>query len=261
VPNPRAVLLVNPRSGSADADTLLGAAAERGIETRLLRPGDDPAALARAAQATILGVAGGDGTLGAVAGVAVERDLPFFCVPAGTRNHFARDAGYDVDDPESALAVVADGRERRIDVGYAGERLFLNNVSLGVYAHLVHRREHHRRRRAALARLRALAGPHRSAAVTLDGVRVAARVVLVANNAYRLDVLSLGERERLDEGLLHVYVAHGVLRPAWDERTASRVTLGGAARLPVAIDGEPAELDTPAELRVAPGALRLLVPR
>ena len=66
-------------------------------------------------------------------------------------------SGLDRDDPIAALAAFDDGAERRIDVARAGDRLFLNNVSLGIYARLVHRREHHRRRRDALARLRALA--------------------------------------------------------------------------------------------------------
>lgn len=244
MPNPDALLVVNPRAASADEDALRQAAAARGIETRVVGPGDDPAELARGSAAGILGAAGGDGTLSAVAAVAAERGAPFFCVPAGTRNHFARDAGYDLGDPEAALAVVEGGRERHVDVGYAGERLFLNNISIGVYAHLVRRG------------LRALIG-HRPTPVTLDGAPVTAPVILVANNAYRLD----GKRERLDEGLLHLYVAHGLLRVRWDERTAERVTLGGPAHLPVAIDGEAVELELPVELRVAPGALRLLVPR
>lgn len=251
MPNHSALLLVNPRSGSADAGSLLRAAAALGVEARVLGPADDPAGVARASDAGVLGAAGGDGTLGAVAAVAVERDVPFFCVPVGTRNHFARDAGYDVDDPESALAVVGGGRERRVDVGYAGERLFLNNVSLGVYAHFVHRRER------ALAMLRR----RRFETVLVDGAPVTAPVVLVANNGYRLELRSLGARERLDEGLLHLYVAHGILRMSWDERTTERVTLGGPPRLRGAIDGEPVELETPVELRIAPRALRLLVPR
>ena len=49
-------------------------------------------------------MAGGDGSLGAVAAVALERDLPFVPVPFGTRNHFARDVGFDGDDPIGALA-------------------------------------------------------------------------------------------------------------------------------------------------------------
>src|SRR5436305_1367877 len=148
-------LLVNPRSGASSptADELVDAARERGIAAHVLQPGEDAADLARRADAQALGVAGGDGSLAAVAAVAVERDVRFVCVPFGTRNHFARDVGLDRNDPLAALDAYR-GHERRIDVGWANDRLFLNNVSLGVYARLVHRREHHRRRQA-LARVRA----------------------------------------------------------------------------------------------------------
>ena len=85
--------------------------------------------------------------------VALELDAAFVCMPFGTRNHFARDLGLDRDDPLAALAAFDDvAGERRIDVGSLGDRLFLNNVSLGAYAGLVHRRERHRRRGEALAR-------------------------------------------------------------------------------------------------------------
>ena len=83
-----------------------------------------------------LGVAGGDGTLAAVAEIALERDLPFVCIPFGTKNHFARDLGFERSDPIGALAAFR-GDERRIDVGRANGRLFLNNVSIGLYARLV----------------------------------------------------------------------------------------------------------------------------
>ena len=132
-------------------------------------------------------MAGGDGSLAVVAEAALERDLPFACIPFGTRNHFARDLGLDRDDPIGALDALVDGREIRIDVGRANDRLFLNNVSLGVYARLVHRREHHRRRSDAFARLRALGtlATHRhSIGITVDGEPIEARVVLVSNNAY-----------------------------------------------------------------------------
>jgi diacylglycerol kinase family enzyme len=210
-------------------------------------------------------MAGGDGSLAVVADVAIERGLPFVCVPLGTRNHFARDLGLDRDDPAGALDAFVDGVVRRVDVGRVGGRLFLNNVSLGVYAHLVHRREHHRRRRDALARLRALEAVvrHRhGVGMTIDGEPVHARVVLVSNNAYELSVLSLGERERLDEGLLHVYAARGLLRGDWAERSCRQVTIDTPARrVHAAVDGEPEVLRTPIELRVEPRALRVLVPR
>jgi diacylglycerol kinase family enzyme len=261
-------LLVNPRSGtdSPSPVELRDAARARGVDTHFLEPGEDPAEVARAAKAEILGIAGGDGSLAAVAAVALEQDVPFVCVPFGTRNHFARDLGLDRDDPLAALAAFDEGEERRVDVGRIGDRVFLNNVSLGLYALLVHRRERHRRRREALARARALLlslrHRRRRQRFTIDGREVRARLVLVANNAYALDLFSLGTRERLDEGTLYVYVPHGLRRITWEEESHAEVTIGAPLpRVRAAIDGEPAELDTPLELRVDPRALRVLVPR
>jgi diacylglycerol kinase family enzyme len=207
-------------------------------------------------------MAGGDGSLAAVAAVAIERDVPFVCVPFGTRNHFARDLGLDRDDPLAALDAFG-GEERGIDVGRAGERLFLNNVSFGAYASLVHRREHHRRRRDALARARAfwrtLRHPHRLR-LSVDGETIVARVVLVANNAYELRLFDLGARERLTEGRLHLYSAGGLLPHAWEERSGETFAIGGEGRIAGAVDGEPVTLERPFECRVEARTLRVLVP-
>jgi diacylglycerol kinase family enzyme len=261
----RSFLMVNPNSGDGGPDELLAAAAELGIDTHVLGEDDDLQELARAAECDALGMAGGDGSLAAVAEVAMERGLPFACIPFGTRNHFARDVGLDRDDPVAALAAFTDGRELQIDVGRANDRLFLNNVSLGVYARLVHRREHHRRRRDALARLRAFGAivTHRHATgFRVDGKPVRARVLLVSNNAYELTLLSIGERERLDEGCLHLYAPQGLLRSGWEESEGASFTIDArAGRLRAAVDGEPDVLETPIEFRVEPGALRVLVPR
>ena len=254
-------LLVNPRAGPPrpTVEELVDAARRRGIVTRVLREGDDPVELARRADAQQLGIAGGDGSLAPIAAVAIERDLPFVCVPFGTRNHFARDVGLDRYDPIGALDAYA-GPERRIDVGRANDRVFLNNVSFGAYANLVHRREHHRRRREALARVRAwlmLVAHRRRLAITINGVVEEAQLVLVGNNVYVLELPSLGSRERLDAGILALYVVRGAV----DERHGRRFALDAQdGRLDAAVDGEPEVLSTPIELRVEPLALRLLVP-
>jgi diacylglycerol kinase family enzyme len=202
-------------------------------------------------------MAGGDGSLAPIAAVALERDLPFVCIPFGTRNHFARDLGLDRDDPIGALRAYA-GAERRVDVGRADTRLFLNNVSLGVYARLVHRREHHRRRSQAFARVRAWAAvlTHRHPlGVTIDGEPVETRILLVANNAYGVDFPTVGARERLDEGKLHLYLPG-------DERVGERFVVDArAGRLEAAVDGEPDALQTPVEFRIEARALRVLVPQ
>ena len=265
MPRVAGFLLINPRAGteSPSAEELAEAARARGIEVRVLGDGDDPVELARSADAEVLGAAGGDGSVASVASVAVERDLPFVVVPYGTRNHFARDLGLDRDDPLAALEGF-EGEERCVDVGRVGERRFLNNVSLGLYAALVHRREHHRRRRQLFAGLRALwLSLRRRPGVwaKVDGEPVRARVLLVANNAYELSLFSIGERERLDEGRLHLYTAKGLLPRAWEEENGERFELdtpGG--KVQAAVDGEPVELETPFELAVEPRALRVLLP-
>lgn len=259
------ILIINPRSGdeTPGPDELAAEARRHDIAVHVLREGEEPGEVAREAKADIVGMAGGDGSLAAVAGAAIERDLPFVCVPFGTRNHFARDLGLDRADPIGALAAFS-GEERRIDVGRVGDRLFLNNVSLGLYAGLVHRRERHRRRRIALARLRALAILLRRPeplGLQIDGQPVSAHVILVANNSYTLEPLSIGERERLDDGHLHLYLADGLLPGSWDERTGKRFTLDASVgRLDAAVDGEPEGLKPPVEFSIEPASLRVLLP-
>lgn len=258
--------MINPRSGddAPSSDELAAEAQRRGIEAHVLQAGEDPGWVARAAHAERIGVAGGDGTLGAVAAAAVESDSAFVCVPYGTRNHFARDLGLDRDDPIGALDAFASQVERRIDLGLVNGRLFLNNVSLGVYAGLVHRREHHRRRGEALARARALLAVarhrHRLQA-HVNGEEVMARALFVGNNAYELDLFTLGERARLDEGQLFLWIADGVLPTAWERRTGSafRIELTDS-RVRAAVDGEPTVLEAQLELGLLPGGLRVLVP-
>jgi diacylglycerol kinase family enzyme len=288
-PPARPWLLVNPRSGGGKAERLgiAAAARARGVQVHELAPGDDPVALARqavAAGADAVGVAGGDGSLGLVAAVAVEADVPFVCVPSGTRNHFAADLGLDRGDPLAALDAFA-GPERRIDVGVVGERMFLNNVSLGAYADLV-------------AEPGYRAGKLTTAHAVLPGALRGERpllqvafqdpegrsyqdtlVLLVANNAYELQGAVLGARGRLDGGVLQVSalrartgaalaglvarIAAGRAGPGaqWAQWTAAGLRVDAAvAELPAGIDGEAVTLAPPLQFRVLPLALRVLVP-
>jgi diacylglycerol kinase family enzyme len=280
-------LLVNPRSGDGKAGRvgLVEAARGMGVRVHLLEAGDDPAALARAAVeggADVVGVAGGDGSMGLVAAVAVEAGVPFVCVPSGTRNHFAGDLGLDRGDPLAALAAFA-GPERRVDVARVGDRVFVNNVSLGAYADLV-----------ADPRYRAgkLATAHAVLPASLRGERELLRVdlrdaagrehpdvlvLLVACNAYELN----GVRERMDGGVLQVSalrartgaalaglatrtLARGGRAPAgtgWAQWTTTVLRVEAPLpQLPAGIDGEAATLAAPLEFRVLPRALRVLVP-
>src|SRR3954451_10175593 len=120
-PARRPVLFINPRSGGGKAEHagLQERAAALGIEPILLEPGRDLAALAARAVdqgADVLGMAGGGGSLAVVAAAARAHDLPFVCVPAGTRNHFALDVGVLRQDVIGALSAYTHALERRIDI-------------------------------------------------------------------------------------------------------------------------------------------------
>ena len=143
-PPKRPVLFYNPKSGGGKAERFEVAreARARGVEPVELHLGDDLATLVRdaiASGADAVGVAGGDGTQAIVAAIASDRGLPYVCVPAGTRNHFALDLGVDRDDVVGALDAFTNGGERVVDLAEVNGRVFVNNVSLGVYAEAVQR--------------------------------------------------------------------------------------------------------------------------
>src|SRR5207244_2015637 len=140
----RPVLYFNPLSGGGKAERfhLADEARARGIEPVELRRGDDLSSLVRGAVgrgADGLAMAGGDGSQAIVAGIAADLGLPYACVPAGTRNHLALDLGVDRNDVVGALDAFVDGGERRVDLAEVNGRVFVNNVSLGIYAEAVQR--------------------------------------------------------------------------------------------------------------------------
>ena len=141
------MLFFNPKSGGGKAERfkLADEARKRGIEPIELGPPWDLEALVRGALdrgADALAMAGGDGSQAIVAAIAAERGLPYACIPAGTRNHFALDLGVDRDDVVGALDAFVDGGERVVDLAEVNGRVFVNNVSLGLYAEAVQREEY-----------------------------------------------------------------------------------------------------------------------
>src|SRR6476619_7053002 len=217
----KSVLIVNPRSGGGKAARfdLVAQCRARGIEPILFEPGDDLTTLATAAVragANALGMAGGDGSQAAVAAVAAEHGLPYVCIPAGTRNHFALDLGIDATDVASALSAFLDGQERRIDRGRVNGRLFVNNVAMGVYGAIVQSpayRDH--KVRTVIDMLPELVGPGAQPFDLRfkgpDGrAHDSAVLLLVSNNPYGVDPRpQRGTRGDLNGGLLGVIALAG----------------------------------------------------
>ena len=274
-PPRRPVLFLNPRSGGGKATRagLAERARERGIDAIVLRPDDDLATLvgdAVARGADALGAAGGDGSLAVVAAAALANDLPFVCVPAGTRNHFALDVGVDRGDLVGSLDALTDGVERRIDVAEVNGRLFLNNVSLGIYGDAVRESAYRDAKARTLAQTTAkVLGPSAPASgLELvddrgDSHRDPA-VVLVSNNPYSFDPpRAPGTRPVLDGGQLGVVVLD---RPAPGQTsaltwTAKQLEVIATAPVHAGIDGEAIDLSPPLRFVIRPAALRMRISR
>ena len=262
----------------------LGLAAEaiaRGIQPIEFMPGADLEELARNAVsggADALAMAGGDGSQAVVAAVAAAHSLPYACVPAGTRNHFALDLGVDRHDVIGALDALVDGVERVVDLAEVNGKAFVNNASLGIYAEAVHRSGYRN------AKLRTLLEtiPDDVGAETQDEPfawtdpdgkpRQSHATILVSNNPYRLGRLGSGMRlrPRLDEGLLGIVVLgaqtgacrRGLMPPRpWSEWTAATFKVQADERVALGIDGEAAWLKAPLSFHARPQALKIRIAR
>ncbi len=281
-PPSKPVLFYNPKSGGGKAERfhLPDEARRRGIEPIELRRGDDLEELVRSAVergADGLAMAGGDGSQAVVAQVASELDLPYACIPSGTRNHFALDLGVDRDDVVGALDAFVDGGERQVDLAEVNGRVFVNNVSLGLYAEAVQQPGY---RDAKLGTLLAtvpdVMGPD-AKPPKLDWMgphgRSSGVAILVSNNRYRLGPgVGAGTRPRLDRGQLGIAVLSPIARGDGDgdaatpraqlglhQWTDDRFRIQSDEQVPAGIDGEAVVLESPLRFRSLPGALRVRI--
>lgn len=285
------VLIMNLKSGGGKAEQcgLPDECVARGIRPVTLQRGDDLVGLAEeavAGGASAIGMAGGDGSQAAVASVAARRQVPFVCVPAGTRNHFALDLGLDRSDVVGALDAYEDQIERQVDLAEVNGRTFVNNCSLGLYAKVVQSPEYRDAKiRTAAEMLPDLLGPDAESldlrfAVPGGQEFATAHLILVSNNPYQLaHPGGRGTRERLDLGELGIVAVQvsdaGDARnfmmleltgqvqrfPGWQEWTAEEFTVGSRGPIEVGIDGEAMVLDPPLRFETRPGALQVWLPK
>ena len=274
----RPVLFYNPLSGGGKAGRfhLAEEARRRGIEPIELRRGEDLERLVCHAVeegADALAMAGGDGSQAIVAMIAADLDLPYACIPAGTRNHFALDLGVDRDDVVGALDAFVNGGERRVDLAEVNGRVFVNNVSLGLYAEAVQQPGYRDAKlHTLLETVPDSVGPEAKPPDLLwDGPegQQSAVAILISNNAYRLGrVLGSGTRPRLDRAVLGVTVlapsesgADGTVtrKLGMDQWTTPTFEIASGAPVAAGIDGEATHLDPPLRFRIRPGALRVRI--
>jgi diacylglycerol kinase family enzyme len=286
-------VLINRSGGTAAAmgDTLAsaveGAFAETGREIALeLLDGCEIAEAAkRHAGAPLVIIGGGDGTIGAAASVLVHTSSALAVLPLGTRNHFARQLGLPLDLAEAARLALS-GQRRRIDIGAAGDRIFINNASFGIYTRFVRMRDHSRGPKwlgtipATWHALRHMRAQRFSLRIDGDERELLTPLLFIGNNEYSIALGSLGHREKLDDGRLSVcaisarlplqllaFAARALVGLARPERdfeefaNASRIVIDGEGHIEGAFDGDLALLPLPLQLRSMPAALGVVTPR
>jgi diacylglycerol kinase family enzyme len=296
----RVTVLINCRAGAGDAGSrdpvprsIAAALGEAGVDADIRCVRGE--ALAEEARAAVDGgaeaviAAGGDGTVSAVASALAGGAAPLGVLPVGTLNHFAKDLGLPLQLADAARTI-AGGRVARIDLGRVGDRVFVNNSSLGVYARALVDREA-RRDLHGLSKWPAMAlavlkvfkrRPLTDVWIEVDGRPLYRKtpLVFIGNNRYELDLLRIGRRACLDEGLLSLYIANtatrwGMLKLAvraafgrleqsrdFESMCAERIRIDVSARRArhLALDGEIAGLEPPLEYRIDPAALPVIVP-
>ncbi len=280
---------LTPRQDAGEEIESLFAAAGAPVRLERVRHGGDLAARARqaAGRGDVLVAAGGDGTVGSVAGIAVEANATFGVLPLGTLNHFAKYAGIPLKLPE-AVRTVVDGRVRDVDVGDLNGRIFVNNSSMGIYPRMVCERNAEQRqgRPKWMAFAIAMARTWRRYRMLVARMAVDRQVhvvrtpfIFVGNNEYSVEGFQLGARAALDQGRLSIFIAPEVGRfeiltlplrglakrlsadARFERFLAEDVTIElSRHHASVALDGEVAVMRQPLHFRVRRAALHLLVP-
>jgi YegS/Rv2252/BmrU family lipid kinase len=286
----RHLLLVNPAAGGGRAKQLLPdaqrALAEAGLEYRLVftegieHGRREAVAAAQAGEVPV--VMSGDGLIGQVGGALAGSPASLGVIPGGRGNDFARVVGIP-DDVERAVATIADGSLRAVDVGEVNGRRFLCIASCGFDSdanRIANESRVKGRLVYAYAALRALLAwkPARFM-LTLDGERTEFRgySVAAANSRAYGGGMFIAPDAELDDGLLDVVWTGGVgklrflvrLPQVFDGEHVRNpeVTVSRAAEArieadrPFAVyaDGDHIA-DLPATVRVLPKALSVIVP-
>lgn len=277
------VVVLNPGSGPAPIGEAEVAPHFPGSDVVACDP-DEMADRIRAAVdrgVPFVAVGGGDGTIRAAAQVLAGTGVPLLPVPAGTRNHFAREVG--IEDLEDAARAAAGGVTLTVDLGEVNGWRFVNNSSIGIYPRIVVTREARERRwpkglatvAAAWEQLR----HGRRFRVTVDGRSYRAWMVFVGNGRYGRGLLRLNSREALDDNVLDFRLAR-TDSPLARARVVAALVAGGLDRSPllvqrearhldlaldrttvaVAVDGEVHTLEPPLRYVSLPAALTVLVP-
>lgn len=236
-------LIVNPSSGPRGPEELVEQLSEAWPAAKIerLEEGADLLKVLTdaAAEAAVLGISGGDGSVNAAAQVASDAGLPLLVVPGGTLNHFAAElALFTVED---TIAAGQAGTGELVDVAAivptGGEpQVFLNAASVGVYPELVAAREKLEERigkwPALVVSMVKVLREYEPLEIEIDGQRRLTWMLFLGNCAFSPKGFAPTYRTRLDDGLIDVRLVDAS-HPYSRSRLVAALVLGRLSRSPV----------------------------
>jgi len=239
-------------------------------------------------------VVGGDGTINEVINGLAESDVAVGVLPGGTGNVWAKELGLPTRSPLHLLPLVDSvkalipGDRRRIDLGKANGRYFLQWMGIGLDAEVTYAMEPRTRRQRRLGTLAYVVAGLATAAnmvgtrtrITIDEELIYRRSILIviSNSQLYGGKVRIATDARLDDGLLDVNVFAGtgfgsslrtvmgvitglhVRDPRHSFYRGRSIEIEADKPMAVHVDGEPFDT-TPLACRVVPQALTILIPR
>jgi len=299
----RSMLIVNPTSGPWDIRRELPAVLKhleaQGWQTSLYqteRPGEATDLARQAAEQGLdaIFVAGGDGTINEIVNGLAQSSVALGVLPGGTGNVWAKELGLPTRGPLHWLPLVdsiralVPGARRRIDLGKANGRYFLQWAGLGLDAEVTYAMEPRTRRQRRLGVLAYIVAGTTAAInmvgtrtrIWIDDERIYRRSILIviSNSQLYGGLVRIATDARLDDGLLDVDVFSGtgfgasmravlgvvtglhVRDPRHSFYRGKAICVETEQPMAIHLDGEPFGT-TPLECEVVPRALSVLIPR
>lgn len=257
-----------------------------GFDTLPLSPDQDLTARVRGRRYMVdaVAVAGGDGTLNAIAPALLETGLPLLVLPTGSANDLARTLRVPPALPD-AVRLARTGELRTIDVGFANGRPFFNVANIGLGALVTENLDSGLKRRLGplaypVAALRTLRRARRfTARIRGAGwdVEVQTFQISVGNGRYYGGGTPIEAQAQIDDGQLDLYslevsdllrlLALAPRLRQGRQRLSAQVRVGACTRFevetrrrwPVSLDGE-ILTHTPVTFTISPQAVRVFAP-
>jgi len=297
VPQPQQLFaLINPVAGSCDPATIHATLVQRCAEAgqdcviRETTADEDITATVKALaqkNPTCIVVAGGDGTVGAVAAGLLGTSIPLAILPMGTANLIAHELALPTDMETACQLAIARQCTRSLDAMRVEDQLFFTRISLGTYSKITEKTSPEAKKRfRQLAyiwnALPELVGGHRwRFAIELDGKAIITRAafIMIANiGTVGAGTLRWGPNIKPDDGHIDICIVHArtlldylvmlwhILRHRHRDaevvdyyQVTKRLRIVPRKKIPIRGDGESLKREN-LDIEVIAGAVNVIVP-